>query len=301
MDKYGLNELCSIGAKENISLASLSTFHIGGPASALIEARNADMVLSALSICHEFHLPVAMIGNGSNLLFPDNGFDGVILKIRKSDSAPTISDNKFQVFSGDSLVQTAKHTVKNGYSGFERLAGIPGSIGGAIAMNAGAYGGEIKDVLSRVRVLQNGRDTWVNAETDQFGYRISPFRWPDSIILEAEFHVIPGDGSETAVMEELLKKRREKQPLEYPSAGSVFKRPEGSFAGKLIEDAGLKGYRIGGAEVSEKHAGFIINRGGATEKDVLNLIDHIQNCVFKLYGIMLEREVLRLEEIACIF
>lgn len=301
MDKYGINLLRTLGARENIPLASLSTFHIGGPASFVIEASNAETVLKTVTVCRDSHYPVALIGNGSNILFPDEGFAGVIIKIKRSETLPYIRDGIFKAFAGDLLVPIAKHTVKNGYSGFERLAGIPGSIGGAIAMNAGAYGGEIKDVLHRVHIIRNFQDEWLESDESQFGYRKSPFTWPGSIILEAEFRISKGDGTESSVMEDCLQKRREKQPLEFPSAGSVFKRPVGYFAGKLIEDAGLKECRIGGAEVSEKHAGFIINKGGATEKDVLTLINHIQQTVLSLYGVSLEREVLRLEEIACTF
>ena len=296
-----MGALQKLGAKENILLSQVSTFHIGGPAALFIETNNADTIQEACSICRESGFPIALIGNGSNILCPDAGFEGLVIKAKRSESLPQITEDRITAFAGDSLTYIANYTVKSGYSGFERLAGIPGTIGGAIAMNAGAYGGEIIDVLDRVHVLQSGIDRWITASREEFGYRISPFTWPKTIVLEAEFKLSPGDGSERVVMEDCLMRRKDKQPLEFPSAGSVFKRPTGHFAGKLIEEAGLKGFRIGGAEVSEKHAGFIINRGGATEKDVLDLIDYIQNSVYSKYGVKLEREVLMLGEIACTF
>lgn len=294
-------ELTELGAKENVPLSSLSTFRIGGPAAFFLEATNADMIKKAYFICRDAHCPLAFIGNGSNIICPDKGFEGVIIKIKKSNSLPVLENNFMKVFSGDLLTQIALYSVKKGYSGFERLAGIPGTVGGAIAMNAGAYGGEIKDVLYRVHILTQDSEYWTLASPDMFGYRKSPFKWPSSIVTEAIFRLESGNGAEKEIMEDCLCRRKEKQPLEYPSAGSVFKRPEGFFAGKLIEDAGLKGYRIGGAEVSTKHAGFIINRGGATEADVMNLIDFIQSRILSQFGVFLEREVIRLGEISCIF
>ena len=294
-------KLTRLGARRDVPLSSICTFRIGGPASYVIEASSSDTVIDAVSICREEHIPVAVVGNGSNILFPDNGFDGLILKISRRNIPVEITDGRMRVFAGDSLTQIALNSVKNGFAGMERLAGIPGSVGGAVCMNAGAYGGEIKDVLKRVRILKDGKAEWQDAFPDSFGYRVSPYKWPGCVVLDAELQLTPGDGSEMEVMEDCLSRRREKQPLEYPSAGSVFKRPQGSFAGKLIEDAGLKGFRIGGAEISQKHAGFIINRGGGTEKDVLELIDTVQNKVDNLFGVKLEREVLRLSEIVCTF
>lgn len=295
------NALLCLGAKENVLLSSLTTFHIGGPASFFIEADNADTIKAVYSICNESHFPLAVIGNGSNLICPDIGFDGLVLKVKKSNRLPIINANSFTAFAGDSLTQISNFIVKSGFSGFERLAGIPGSIGGAVSMNAGAYGSEIKDVLKRVHYICDGSDYWATVNPDEFGYRKSPFSWPSSVILEAVFTVATDNGQSVSVMDDCMRQRREKQPLEYPSAGSVFKRPAGYYAGKLIEDAGLKGFRIGGAEVSEKHAGFIINRGGATEKDVLTLIEYIQETVFSKFNVALEREVLRLGEIVCTF
>lgn len=295
------DKLLKIGAKENVLLAELTSFHIGGPAAYVIEAKDTKTVLDALEVCQSSSIPFAVIGNGSNLLCPDHGFEGVIIRLIKSKTMPVITNGCFSSFAGDALIQIAKYTVKHGFTGLERLAGIPGTIGGAIAMNAGAYGSEIIDVLKRVHILRNGEEFWVDAKPELFGYRKSPFSWPGSIVLDAEFTLNIGDGKEQIVMEDCLNRRKEKQPLEFPSAGSVFKRPEGFFAGKLIEESGLKGTRIGGAEVSEKHAGFIINKGGATENDVLRLIEYIQKTVNDHFGVLLEREVLRLGEIVCTF
>lgn len=301
MEKVCKNELLNLGAKESIPLSSLSSFHIGGPAAFVMEADNADAVLKALSVCKSCGLPVALIGNGSNLLCPDEGFEGLVIKLKKTGALPKIKSNHFTAFAGDSLSRIANFSVNSGYAGFERLAGIPGSVGGAVAMNAGAYGGEIKDVLSKVHIINNGIDTWERIRTNDFGYRKSPYAWPEVILLEAEFEVAAADENTSEIMNDCMQKRKDKQPLEFPSAGSVFKRPDGYFAGKLIEDAGLKGLRFGGAEVSEKHAGFIVNRGGATEADVLRLIEHIQVTVKELFGVSLEREILRLREIVCTF
>lgn len=297
------NTMTILGAKENVPLAALTSFHIGGPAAFVVEAKDIQTVDRAVQACKDFGWPMAVIGNGSNLLCPDDGFEGVIVKLMKRDFFPEITDHSFTAFAGDSLIQISKYTVKQGFKGFERLAGIPGTIGGAIAMNAGAYGSEIISVLKRVHVLEleGKKEYWINAESGSFGYRKSPFGWPKNIVLEAEFLLEQGDGTEQTVMEDCLARRKEKQPLEFPSAGSVFKRPTGLFAGQLIEESGLKGFRIGGAEVSEKHAGFIVNRGGATEKDVLNLIEHIQRTVKDKFNVMLEREILSLKDIVCTF
>ena len=184
--------------------------------------------------------------------------------------------------------------------GMERLSGIPGTVGGACAMNAGAYGAEIKQILSRVHVLENGTDRWIDVNPDEMGYRKSPFSFPQRIVLEAELRLLPDDGGAAARMQDCTARRREKQPIEYPSAGSVFKRPEGYFAGALIEQCGLKGRQIGGAQVSEKHAGFIINRGGATENDVSALIAEIQATVTAERGVRLECEIKRMGDGVCI-
>jgi len=191
-------------------------------------------------------------------------------------------------------MQLSRDTVKHGLSGMERLAGIPGTVGGACAMNAGAYGGEIKQILKRIRVLHENVVEWVTVLDDDLGYRKSRFSFPDAIALEAEFELLPDDGTALQTMQICMEKRREKQPLEFPSAGSTFKRPEGHFAGALIEQCGLKGYSIGGAQVSEKHAGFIVNVGNATEADVNRLIQYVTKTVKEQTGVSLEPEIKRI-------
>ena len=302
MNNYVLCEkLLSLGGKRDIPLGSLTTFKIGGPAGYVLEAADAAVLKKALSLCAEAGCPVALIGNGSNLLAPDEGFSGVVIKAVHTGSSHAFHGRSVTAYCGESLTALAAESVRRGLSGMERLCGIPGTVGGACAMNAGAYGGEIKDVLCRVHVFTGDGDIWEDVNPALLGYRRSPYTWPERVVLEAELCLKEGDGTEAEVLEDCLKKRRDRQPLEYPSAGSVFKRPEGFFAGKLIEDAGLKGFSIGGAQVSEKHAGFIINRGGATEKDVLALIEHIQNTVFKESGIELQPEIKRFGETVCTF
>jgi UDP-N-acetylmuramate dehydrogenase len=174
------------------------------------------------------------------------------------------------------------------------LCGIPGTVGGACAMNAGAYGGEIKQILKRIRIYRNGRDEWVNVQDGDLGYRRSAFTFPGAIALEAEFELRPDDGTAAETMQSCMEKRRAKQPLELPSAGSTFKRPEGHFAGALIDQCGLKGYSVGGAQISPKHAGFVVNTGGATERDISALITHVQKVVKEQTGVILEPEIKRI-------
>ena len=185
--------------------------------------------------------------------------------------------------------------------GLERLCGIPGTVGGAVAMNAGAYGGEIKSVLRRVRCYRDGAFAWEEAQLDRMGYRKSPYAWPETVVSAVGLNLLPDDGTAAETMADCMKKRREKQPLSLPSAGSTFKRPEGHFAGALIEGCGLKGCTIGGAQVSQLHAGFLVNKGGATAEDVEALMRHVQDVVYRETGVRLEPEVKRLEELVCIF
>ena len=207
---------------------------------------------------------------------------------------PVFDGTKVIACCGTSLTQLSRETVKRGLSGMERLCGIPGTVGGACAMNAGAYGGEIKQILKRIRVLRNGRDEWIDVKDEDLGYRRSAFTFPGTVALEAEFELAQDDGTATETMQSCMEKRRAKQPLELPSAGSTFKRPEGYFAGALIEQCGLKGYSVGGAQVSPKHAGFIVNTGGATENDITALIEHVRAVVKERTGVTLEPEVKRI-------
>ena len=210
-------------------------------------------------------------------------------------------DMQVTVGAGCSLTALAKESVQRGLMGLERLCGIPGTVGGAVAMNAGAYGGEIKNVLKRVRCYREGGFVWEDARLGEMGYRKSPYTWPKTIVTAVELQLAPDDGTAADTMADCMRRRREKQPLSLPSAGSTFKRPEGHFAGALIEGCHLKGCTVGGAQVSELHAGFIVNRGGATAGDVLSLIQHVQDVVYRETGVTLEPEVKRLEDLLCIF
>ncbi len=276
---------------ENEPMSHHTTFKIGGPARLFLDAHSTDALSSAYSLLCDSGVSPLILGNGSNLLVSDSGFDGTVLKV--SCNKITICENRIFAEAGALLSSVASLAQKSALSGLEFAHGIPGSVGGAVVMNAGAYGGEISDVLiCSTYISKDGIFRICNKEHN-FGYRNSIYKHnSDFTVLSAEFELSCGDAEKIAeTMRELAEKRRSKQPLEYPSAGSVFKRPEGCFAGALIEQCGLKGFSIGGAEVSEKHAGFIVNRGGATACDVRSLIEHIQNVVLKETGISLECEI----------
>ena len=248
---------------------------------------------NALLAVHEYGIPYEVIGNGTNLLVSDAGIDAVVFHIGESMRAIRQENGLFFAEAGASFSALAKRTVECGFMGLEWAAGIPGSVGGAIAMNAGAYGGEVAETVHRITYMDATSGTLVDEAPaeEMFGYRFSAYRAPDRIVVSAAFSLMPDDGGAKARMAEYTAKRREKQPLAYPSAGSTFKRPAGNFAGALIEQAGLKGVRVGGAEVSSLHAGFIINAGGATSTDVYNLIRRVQRVVHAQSGIWLEPEV----------
>ena len=236
---------------------------------------------------------VTIIGNGSNLLVSDRGIRGTVICIGQAMSSVSVSGNVITAEAGALLSAVANRAAEYGLSGMECLAGIPGTIGGAVYMNAGAYGGEMKDVVTGVTVLKpDGNLVNYSGDEMDFSYRHSRMYDEDGIVVSVKFTLAPGDETEIrSRMAELAAKRRDKQPLNYPSAGSTFKRPEGYFAGKLIEDAGLRGYTVGGACVSEKHCGFVVNKGGATAEDVLRLIGDVQDEVMKDFGVRLEPEV----------
>lgn len=274
-------------------LSRHTTFRVGGPAEYFVMPRVAQ-VQELTALCRQFELPLTVIGNGSNLLVSDAGLRGVVLEFGKEASGIRIEqENHLIAAAGTLLSETASVAAKNALSGMEFAAGIPGSVGGAVVMNAGAYGGEMKDILSSVRVLTTAGEIRVRpAEELDLSYRHSRMTDEAELVLEACIHLQRGD--EPAIrrrMDELRQKRVEKQPLEYPSAGSTFKRPEGHFAGKLIEDAGLRGFRVGDAQVSEKHCGFVINRGAATAAQILELIQRVQERVRENCGVTLEPEV----------
>ncbi|MBQ7796482.1 MAG: UDP-N-acetylmuramate dehydrogenase, partial [Lachnospiraceae bacterium] len=242
--------------------------------------------------CKKADTPWYVVGNGSNLLVSDKGFPGVIINTAKFDKLET---DGVTVIAGAGVLlsKVASVAYKAGLKGLEFAAGIPGSVGGACVMNAGAYGSEMKHVLKTVTVLkEDGEVATLPAEELELGYRTSVIPKRGYLVLEAEFSLEEGNQEEIkSVMNDLASRRKEKQPLEYPSAGSTFKRPEGHFAGKLIEDAGLKGFTVGGAQVSEKHAGFVINKGGATASDIYTLCKEVEQKVQEAFGISLEMEV----------
>lgn len=278
---------------QNEPMKKHTSFKIGGNADYFAQPSDADEIKKLTELCKENEVPYFILGNGSNLLVSDDGIEGLVIDITKGFSYLKTEGTKITAGAGTLLSRLANEACKNSLSGLEFAAGIPGSVGGAVYMNAGAYGGEIKDVASKVTYLdEEGRIEILTADKLDFGYRKSFFSGKNFVIIEAEFELEAGNGDEIrAKMNELNKKRTEKQPLNMPSAGSAFKRPEGHFAAALIEEAGLKGCSVGGAQVSEKHSGFIVNKGGATAKDVVRLIEHVQKEVFDKFSVRLEPEI----------
>ena len=276
------------------SMSRYTTFRVGGNADALFFPKDESELALAFKIAKENGIPVTVIGNGSNLLVKDGGIAGLVIRLGDEFSGITVAGNRITALAGDSLTRVAMKAYENGLAGFEFASGIPGSVGGGMAMNAGAYGGELKNVTVSARLMdpETGEVTEYSVDELQMGYRTTLALTKGLIVTEAVFELTAGD-KETikATMDELNKRRRDKQPLTYPSAGSTFKRPEGYFAGALIEGAGLKGLTVGGAQVSEKHAGFIINTGSATAKDILDLIELVRQKVLKNSGVTLEPEV----------
>lgn len=276
------------------ALSSHTSFRIGGPAQYYFIPETREEVAEALTYARENQLPYYIIGKGSNMLFSDDGFLGVVIEIGKGMEKIVIQkDGTVVAEAGISLSAMAAKLAKEGLAGFAFASGIPGTLGGGIAMNAGAYGGEIKDCIQSAKVMtQDGQILELTKDELELGYRTSVIQRKSYIVLEGTFRFTVGDTKDIQTeMKELNQKRREKQPLEYPSAGSTFKRPEGYFAGKLIEDAGLRGYRVGDAQVSEKHCGFVVNLGQATSADVRQLIEDVQKKVKEQFGVMLEPEV----------
>ena len=282
---------------ENEPLAGHCSFRIGGPARALAAPEDMTSLSRVCSILKDHHLAPFILGNGTNLLFPDEGLqDLFLISTEKLQRLTLLPDGAVYAEAGVSLSKLASFAQQNGLAGLEFASGIPGSVGGGCFINAGAYGGEIKDVIESVVCLYLGDQGLYEMPADkcEYGYRKSWFSThPGCVILSAVFRLQPGDKDEIAAkMREMNEKRRQKQPLELPSAGSAFKRPEGHFAGALIEQAGLKGYTVGGAQVSEKHAGFVVNIGGATSHDVYDLMMHVRNTVYRQSGVQLEPEVI---------
>lgn len=275
-------------------LKNHTTFQIGGKCIALIEPKKVEDIIEAIKICRENNLKFFVIGNGSNLLVPDDGYNGVIIKIKSEFSNIQVEGECLIAHSGAKLSEVYTVAYENSLTGFEFASGIPGTIGGAIFMNAGAYGGEMKDIVESVEVLDldNYEVKELKNEELDFSYRKSIIQRKNYIVLTIKLKLKKGNKEEIkAVYEDLRERRNSKQPLNFGSAGSTFKRPEGHFASKLIEDAGLKGYHINDAWVSEKHSGFIVNKGNASYKEVIELIEYVQKVVFEKFEVKLETEV----------
>ena len=279
-------------------LASHTTFQIGGPAVFWCTPKTVDQLRRTLALCRENGVRTYLLGNGSNTLFADEGYDGAVIDLRGLNFGPTAEprpdgSTRLTAGAGLTLGRLCAVAQQQSLAGIAFACGIPGTIGGAVYMNAGAYGGEMKDVLTEVTVMdEEGEIVTLPADKLELGYRTSIIKTAGYIVLEAKLQLKEGNPEVIReTMKDLTIRRTTKQPLEYPSAGSTFKRPEGYFAGKLIMDSGLAGYQVGGAQVSEKHCGFVINAGGATARDVRTLMDNVRDIVYKKYGVTLEPEV----------
>ncbi len=297
MDTRYISTLRKLAGEEAVladePMSRHTSFKIGGPADAFVQAADEEAVEKVLSFCGTENIPCFIMGNGSNLLVSDDGYRGVILQIGRSFSAAEREGKSLRARAGISLSSLAAIARNEGLSGLEFASGIPGTLGGALFMNAGAYGGEMKDVVREVKVLfPDGHVDTLGRAALNMGYRSSRIKEDGLVVLSAVLDLAEDDRDAiSARMADLAQKRKDKQPLEYPSAGSTFKRPEGYFAGKLIMDAGLRGERRGGACVSEKHCGFIINTGNATASDVYSLMREVRSRVQAAFGVILEPEV----------
>ena len=298
MDNHRIeNKFCNCLGSDNVKqqepMSRHTTFRIGGPADFYLCPHSTKEVQEIVEICKEEKLPYFVLGNGSNLLVSDKGYRGVVIQLWKNFSDITVKDCCIQAKAGALLSKVATEALEAGLTGMEFASGIPGTIGGAAFMNAGAYGGEMKDIIKSVKVLDTQGEVRVLPKEElKMGYRTSIVKEKGYTVLSVELELSKGNREEIRnTMEDLKERRTSKQPLEMPSAGSTFKRPEGYFAGKLIMDSGLRGFSVGGAQVSEKHCGFVVNKGGATAMDVLNLIREVQRRVKEQFGVDLETEV----------
>ncbi len=293
-----LEEISETQVKKEEQMSKHTTFRVGGSADYFIDIDSERTLISVQKLCKEYEIPYYVIGNGSNLLVGDNGYRGAVLRIFSGMNRITVIGNLIKVEAGAILSKVAKEALDHGLKGFEFAAGIPGTIGGAVVMNAGAYGGEMKDVIQSVTVVtRDGQVKELGLEELELGYRTSIIAKKSYTVTEVVLRLEAGEKSEIQTyMDELKAKRVDKQPLEYPSAGSTFKRPEGYFAGKLIEDAGFRGFQVGGAQVSEKHCGFVINKEKATADDIVKLMNQIVKKVELDMGVTLSPEVKRIGE-----
>ena len=300
MDKALFEFLKTRGLQEYVMkdepMSRHTTFRVGGTADFFVEIGSPEELLDIINYLTETDRSYFILGNGSNLLVGDKGYEGVILHLGERFNSITVEGNTITAQAGALLSTVAKTAAKNGLSGMEFAAGIPGTIGGAVVMNAGAYEGEMKQIITKVTVMtREGEILELDNETMEFGYRTSRIKNRPFVVLSAVISLEKGDmASIQSKMDDFNNRRRSKQPLEYPSAGSTFKRPEGYYAGKLIMDAGLRGYRVGGAQVSEKHCGFIINVGNATAADISELMDEVIEKVEKQFSVTLEPEIIRI-------
>ena len=290
------NLFSNIYSKDEVKINALMkehiNFEVGGPADILLIPSKVEQIIESIKICKENNIPYFVMGNGSNLLVKDGGIRGVVIKLTGLTNLE-VNKEEIKADCGVMLKELSDKALENSLTGLEFACGIPGSVGGAVFMNAGAYNGEIKNVIKEAEVItSSGEIITLSKDELELGYRTSKVMKDNSIVINATFKLEKGNKEEIKeTIDDLTKKREEKQPLEYPSAGSTFKRPEGYFAGKLIQDSGLKGYSIGGAAVSSKHSGFVINKGNATAKDILDLIAYIQEKVKKQFVVELHTEV----------
>ncbi len=299
-----IEKICPSGTYESELLAGHCSFRTGGPADLFIKVHSADQLQQVMQALSDADVPTFLLGRGTNILIGDGGYRGAIVTMaaeqcpEDSLGAVRVSGTSLQAGAGAALGKIANLARDHGLTGLEFAAGIPGSVGGGVMMNAGAYGGELRQVIREVCILTpEGEFVTKSAAEMEFGYRTSVLKREPGTVVSAVFDLTQGDPDAIASkMADLARQRAEKQPLEYPSAGSTFKRPEGYFAGKLIMDAGLRGYRVGDAQVSEKHCGFVINRGGATAAQIRALIGDVQKIVMEKFGVALETEVIMLGE-----
>ncbi len=296
MNREFYDKLAAIVSKEAIAenepMSKHTTFRIGGNADMFVSPK-ITQIPEIVALAKEYDVPVTIIGNGSNLLVGDKGIRGLVLSFGKEADEIHLEGTYMTIGAGTLLSKAAAEAARNSLTGLEFAAGIPGTLGGAIVMNAGAYGGEMKDVVVSAKVLTpKGEIRELSKEELDFSYRHSCIPENDYIVLEATIELTPGDETQIRdIMADFRGRRMDKQPLEFPSAGSTFKRPEGYFAGKLIQDADLRGYTVGGAQVSEKHCGFVVNKGKATAEDVCNLINDVKRIVYDKFQVELEPEV----------
>lgn len=292
-DREVAQRLPSLRVLREEAMAGHTTFRVGGPARRLACPKSLEEMTALLTLAEEKQYPVLVLGNGSNLLVRDEGVDALVIHTGGLEAVELLEGDRICGQAGLSMARLAVFAQKQGLTGLEFAHGIPGSLGGGVRMNAGAYGGEMCQVVESVTAWLPGEGVrTLHAEEMDFSYRHSRFSHGSGVVLAAVFSLRKDDPAEIRDrMEDLIARRRAKQPLEYPSAGSTFKRPAGYFAGALIEQCGLKGFAVGGAQVSEKHAGFVINTGGATAADVLAVIDHVKQTVFARFGVEMEPEV----------